>query len=59
MKEIMNDYRLRITLYLVVIAAAPTLDAPWMIAMQAAIGGLMIGIRLEQWRQRRSRFVSI
>ncbi len=47
-------YPARYALYLAVIAAAPLLDEPWMIAMQAALGGLMLGTRLEQWRRQES-----
>lgn len=40
----------KILLYILVIIAAPTLEVPWMIATQAALGGLMIGTRIERFR---------
>lgn len=46
-------YPARIALYIAVIAAAPLLHDPWMVAMQASLGGLMLGVRLEQWRYAR------
>ena len=52
----MRYYRLRIVLYLAVIVIAPTLRDPWLVALQAGLGGVMLGTRLEQqWRNRRSR----
>lgn len=43
-------YPARIVVYLAVIAIAPALQDPWMAALQAGLGGLMLGIRIEQWR---------
>lgn len=40
--------QIKIALYALVIVAAPTLDSPWMVAMQAALGGFMIGARVER-----------
>ncbi len=47
------NYPVRCILYLAVIAMAPALRDPWMVTTQAALGGLMLGVRLEQWHQNR------
>lgn len=49
------NYPVRIAVYLAVIALAPTLNEPWMIALQAAAGGIMLGVRLDQWLDERAR----
>ena len=43
-------YPARMAIYLAVIALAPTLHDPWMVALQAGLGGILLGMRLEQWR---------
>lgn len=43
----------RIGIYFLVIAIAPTLHEPWMVAVQAALGGLMLGTHLERYRAAR------
>lgn len=50
-------YPTRIVVYLAVIAVAPALHDPWTVALQAGLGGLMLGIRIEQWRITRPRTV--
>jgi len=44
----MDEHRFKIVLYLIVIAASPLLDTPWLVAMQAALGGAMLGVRVER-----------
>jgi hypothetical protein len=39
---------------LVVIAASLTLPEPWMVAMQASFGGLLVGLGLERLRVSRT-----
>lgn len=46
----------RIVLYLFVITLATTLHDPWMIALQAAFGGVALGTIFERmWQHRRPR----
>jgi hypothetical protein len=40
----------RCLLYVAVIGAAMTLHHPVMIALQSAMGGIMLGMWLERWR---------
>ena len=45
----MKPDTIRLLLYIAVIAAATTLDQPWMIATQAALGGVVIGAMGQKW----------
>lgn len=47
----------RILVYAAVIACAPLLDSPWMVALQAGLGGIMLGTRLEEYLERRRRSI--
>lgn len=50
-------YPARLFVYAAVIACAPLLDAPWMVAVQAGLGGIMLGMRLERYLEQRRRSI--
>lgn len=42
------------TMGIIVIAASMLLSEPWLIAMQASLGGVLVGSSLERWRVSRT-----
>jgi hypothetical protein len=49
LRQLLSSDGFRIPLYLAVIFATITLREPWMIALQAGMGGVLVGMRLA-WR---------
>lgn len=41
----------RIIIYIAVILIAPTLANPWLVALQAGLGGILLGVRIQQYKE--------